>query len=460
MNLKDPKLWGAILPAIEEGQVVPIIGHELLEIQTENGPKMFHRVVAERLAEKLEVPTENLPENFETNDVVCAYKEFHGDPAAVDADTILGIIAEINAPTPEPLRLLAEIRDLRLFISTTFDTLLEKAIFEVRKQKPIVVSFPPLDTSELMDFDEVKLKSAGSMVFQILGRASMSSDFALTEGQVLEQMLDFMSSEGRPRKLIFKLQKSHLLILGVGFPDWLARFLLRISREKPLWDSRPQMEIIADGRSAQKEFMRFMERFSPSKSRLITDASPVEFVRELHRQWSARQTDKSPASLSASAQTVSSQTMSSGSIFVSYAHEDFEATKSLVTQLKNAGLEVWFDEDFLKTGDKFKSIIERNIRLCCAFVPILSKNTQDNSPRPYRFERAVASEVAQDYFGTDTKFYFPVVIDETSNKDLIEYRTNLFGCTGERAPNGNVSQDLIAALDSAQKAYRKMHVPR
>ncbi len=451
-NIWEDVLWDDLLPAIEEGQVVPIVGRELLMVDTDTGPQMFHRLVAVRLAAELKIPTDRLPPEFDTNDVVCACKEFHGDPLAVRPQLLLRIIKELNVQTLEPLRLLAEIPNFRLFVSTTFDTLLEDSIAAVRGRKPVGVAYPP--ASNLIDYDEGLLDESGSLVFQILGRGSMSSTFAVTEGQMLEQMHEFMASEGRPRKLITKLQQSHLLILGVGFPDWLGRFLLRLARARPLWDSRMITEVIADGRFMQPEFAKFLTRFSPQQTRFFTEGTPVDFVKELHRRWFELHPKTIPAAPRPGGAGEKPASMNSGSIFISYAHEDEKAAFRLADELTAAGLEIWIDRR-LNPGDDYQSIISQYIRDCCAFVPLLSQSTQDDAPRWFRKEWAQAIQIASSYFGTESNYLFPVVIDATPSNDLIEFRRNLFGRTAVRAVGGGVSPELIGQLDAAQKAYRK-----
>ncbi len=452
----ETSFWDDLLPLIEDGQVVPIVGRDLLEMTPHS---FFHHMVAEQLAAELHIPKDRLPPDFETNDVVCACADFHGDSLAVRPQLILRILNKLKPPDPtalpEVLRLLAEIPEFHLFISTTFDTLLEEAIEAVRKRKPAVVAFPPASSN--IDFDEALLERCGSMVFQVLGRASVSSTFAMTEGQMLEQMHDFMAGEGRPKKLIAKLQQSHLLILGVDFPDWLARFLLRLARTKPLWDSRNFMEFIADTRCMQPDFAQFLERFSPLRSHLYTDGSPTDFVRELHRRWFERHPASETPVVSVAADAEKPSMMAPGSIFISYAAEDRKAAFRLADELANAGLEVWIDRR-LKPGDNFREVIEGNIRLCSAFVGVISRNTQDDSGagRWFRKEREQAVGKAGFYYGTDRRFLFPVVVDNTQDNELMEYRKQTFGeRSAVRAPDGQVPPELIQELDVAQKAYRR-----
>ena len=51
----DEDAWDDLLNYIEERRVIPIIGPELLKVDTETGPRLLYDWVAERLAVKLGV---------------------------------------------------------------------------------------------------------------------------------------------------------------------------------------------------------------------------------------------------------------------------------------------------------------------------------------------------------------------------------------------------------------------
>ena len=456
MIATDSDIWEDLILAIEEGQVVPILGRDLLTVEYEGKPYLLHHLVAQRLAADLKVDTSTMPATFDTNDVICAYEGFHGDPMSVNP-RIVRILKNLKLTPPEPLLLLAEIPMFKLFISASFDMLLEEAITQKRGRAPAVVAFPP--ASNVTDFDESLIEQHGSVVFQILGRASASAPFSVTEGQLLEQMHEFMSGARRPEKLIARLQESHLLMLGVHFPDWLGRFLIRLARAKPLWDSRPMMEVIADDRTGQEEFAGFLKHFSPMQSRLFNSGSPVDVVRELHRRWFERHPAGAAGSASPARQAATGEkpeTMMPGSVFISYASEDRAPAFRLADVLTAQGLEVWVDRR-LTPGNDYRDLIERHIRECAAFVPLLSRHTQTEDERWFRKEWAQACDRARAYFGTDRGLLFPVVVDDTPNNELSELRREIFGRTAVRAPAGEAPAELVSNLDAAQKAWRKQN---
>lgn len=448
----DEIFWGDLLHAIDEGTVVPIVGRDLLVVDTPNGLVPFHRVAAQRLAQELRVPVEILPADFDTNDVSCAYKERNGNPLAVNK-AVARILDDLSSghPACEPAKQLAEIRKFQLFISTTIDSLLEDAMATVRGNKPAVGAFPP--AGEIVDYDENKVKEQGSMVFHIFGLASFSSSFAVTEGQMLEIMHDFMTSDRRPNDLITKLQRSHLLILGVDFPDWLARFLLRIARKDPLWRDRDFSETFADPRASREDFSKFLRYFSTQNSTIYPGGSPVEFVKELHRRWM----EKNAKQTVAPAPTGEIGPWVPGSVFISHASEDHEAAFRLADELSKADIEVWVDRR-LNPGDGFRDIINYHIRECAAFVAVLSANTnnEDGPGRWFRDEWAQARDMSKRFTGTNRSFVFPVIVDQTASNDLNAIRRDVFGCSAVKAPGGVPPGDLVSQLDGAQKAYRKM----
>ncbi|HTB62631.1 MAG TPA: toll/interleukin-1 receptor domain-containing protein [Opitutales bacterium] len=447
MSDKDTYQWNVLLRAIKDRNVVPMVGNDLLMVDTPDGPQMYYRLVAEQLANGLGIPRDRLPEGFDPNDVICAYERFHGDLGKIK-DRVLDIHESLKPAMPEALRLLAEIPAFNLFISTTVDSLLADAVEKVRKKRPVEMAFPDAD------FDDDKLQYAGSAVYHILGMATSYSRFAVTEGNMLEFMHDLMTNKEKAKNLINKLRSSHLLILGVTFPDWLARFLLRLVREGPLWNERPMTEVIVDGGRSPPDFVRFLRKFSPENTVVMTDISPVDFVRELHRRWMEKygSTELPPPPGSEPAD------MASGSIFISYAREDRDAAMRLVKELTAKNLEVWVDQLNLNPGDAFNEKIRKHINNCSAFVAVLSRNTEDQQPRYWRREWYEAKEKSKHYTATDCGFIFPVVVDDSAPGGLCSLQ--YFQLSSAIAPGGFPPEDLVKQLDRAQKNRRKLAANR
>lgn len=457
--------WERLLQAIESGKVVPIVGREALLVSTPQGLQRYDHLVARQLAEAFRVDTASLPAPFDINDVICRASNFRGSAPKDYLSRIIAITQSLRVEPPEVLRLLARIPKFQLFVSLTFDTLLEQALQDERGRAPAVGSFPA--ATDHVDFDPDLLDTHGCMVFQLLGRRSAITQFAVTEGQTLELMHRVMAGDNRPTRLIDRLRDSHLLLLGIGMPDWPSRFLLRMARTGPLWNDRDTDEIVAD--AAPDGLPTFLHRFSPEHS-LTYRASPLDFARELERRWFERYPRAAPPTrdadgdaspgLDAFAEEQPAD-MASGSVFVSYAREDRAAAFALADRLGEVGLEVWVDRR-LEPGAAYRRIIERNIVNCSAFVAVLSAATQDASPRWYRREWSIASKQNETYFGTGSNFIFPVIIDGSTSRDHAE-TLSLFAAHGThaaKAPAGQPDEALIQSLQKSQRLWRKLHAQR
>src|SRR5687768_9292748 len=108
--------WQNLLRALTAHQVIPVIGRELSLVETADGPVQYHHLIARELARALGVPTDQLPADFIVDDVVC---DAAGVRWTAARRALLSVIDEIDAQPAEPLRQLAEVRDFRLFVSTS-----------------------------------------------------------------------------------------------------------------------------------------------------------------------------------------------------------------------------------------------------------------------------------------------------------------------------------------------------
>jgi hypothetical protein len=71
MTELDEDAWDDLLSFIEERRVIPILGPELLRVETDRGPRLLYEWLAEKLAARLNVNTAQLPQPYTLNDVVC-----------------------------------------------------------------------------------------------------------------------------------------------------------------------------------------------------------------------------------------------------------------------------------------------------------------------------------------------------------------------------------------------------
>jgi predicted ATPase len=101
-------------------------------------------------------------------------------------------------------------------------------------------------------------------------------------------------------------------------------------------------------------------------------------------------------------------------VFLSYASQDADAAGRICDALRTAGLEAWFDQSALRSGDAWDALIRRQIKECALFVPIISANTQAREEGYFRREWNLAAHRTLD-MADDRAFLLPVVIDATTD---------------------------------------------
>ena len=406
-----------LLEFVEDGKVVPIIGEELLRVGQNGDEIPLYRYIADKLAERLEIPAASLPAEPSLNAVVCHYLQAGGRPEEV-YPKIRPILNQARFAPPEPLLQLAGIDRFKLFVTLTFDSLLAAAIDQVRTAgRALELAYSPKNAQDLPGpLEELRQP----VVYHLFGKLSSQPDFVITEEDMLE-FLHHMQSRSVAEHLFDALRNNHLLFIGCAFPDWLSRFLLRITKSRQLSLGRTEMEyLVGSLTNRDSDLVVFLRLFS--RQTKIASCSPAKFVRELSARYESR-TASSAASRSApnfaamhpSDGRESATGMKLGAIFISYTHEDQAAALRLRDFLENeAGIDdVWIDHRRLEAGDDWDHQIRRNIKNCSYFMPVISAASTRRLEGYFRREWRWASERAMD-FADSVPFIIPVVIDDTA----------------------------------------------
>lgn len=414
---EGPRFWDQLLQLLEEGRVVPILGPDLLVSSVGGRSVHLYPFLAERLAEYLEVSADDLPETGTLHEVACRFLGQNGQLEDIYSGLKRVFPSREEFPLPTPLLQLAGIRPLKLFVTTTLDPFLQQALDEVRfggQPRTRVFAYAP---NAVQDLDQAIDEMDRPSVFHLFGRLSAVPEYVVTDEDTLELVHALQSETRRPSRLFDELDRRQLLLLGGGFPDWLARFFLRISRRERLWLVRGRTDVVADARMRDDpSLVAFLKQFS-SRTR-ISSLGAVEFVDELHRRWIERH----PVQEAAPEEPVHARApqgaleMEPGAVFLSYASEDRPVVDALKQELEAAGVDVWFDRDALGGGDDYEKKIRRNIESCSLFVPILSRNTLTSRRRFFRLEWDWAERVAVQA-PPNQRFIVPLVVGDVSPND-------------------------------------------
>ena len=411
----DDDAWDDLLNFIEEKRVIPIIGPELLKVETETGPRLFYDWLADKLSAKLNVDTALLPQPYTLNDVVCWFLSARG--RREDTYTrVRSILREITFEPPKALKQLAEITDFDLFVTTTFDSFLEQAINNQRfggAQSTEVISYTP---NRVADIPCEREHLQRPVVYHLLGRCSASPTYVVSDEDMLEFVCALQREHLTPEKLFYELEHNHILLIGSNFSNWLARLFLRMAKRRRLSDPREVGEVLADDHSGSDErLMAFLQQVSV-RTRVYTGAE--HFVDELHRRWMARRKPADVISLNAAPQRFMppEREMPDNAVFISYAREDLVAVQKLKAAFDQAGIKVWFDMERLESGDDFDRKIQKNITRCAYFIPIISAATERRLEAYFRREWSYALDRTRN-MADDALFILPVCVDAIDERN-------------------------------------------
>ena len=426
------EFWEDLLANIEERRVIPIVGPELVAFDRDGTRTTLNRLVAEKLTEKLRIPSQGLPEGFGLNEVVCAHLAARGRREEV-YPKIRAIVRETPLAPPEALRRLARIPAFDLYVTLGFDSLLVDAVNAERFGGQARTEHLGYSPAKPQDLPAERDKLANPVVYSLLGKLSVAPDYVASDEDTLEFMCA-LQTERRPHLLFDELHNNNLLIIGCAFPDWLARFFIRISKSRQLSAQRGESEILVDRiASSDANLVLFLEHFSYATKIAPMDADG--FVAELERRWFERHRGwQPPAAAPAPAAAAPAKAalpghgahgapalpdMAPGSIFISYAKEDLAAVQALQKALESLGVDVWFDKDRLEAGDLYDQKIKRNIRSCSFFMPVISRTTERRLEGYFRREWRLADERTMG-IADNMPFILPVVVDDTA-----EYSDNV-----------------------------------
>ncbi len=447
----DDDAWDDLLSFIEERRVIPIVGPELLQVATERGPRLLLDWVAEKLAGRLNVDVRELPQPYTLNDVVCWFLAARGrrEEAYV---RLRGIIKDANFEPPTALRQLAAIADFDVFVTTTFDSLLENAINQVRfagAPSTDVLSYSP---NRVVDLPSERDQLQRPVVYHLFGKLAASPTYVISDEDLLEFICALQSEHLAPEKLFHELEHSHLLFIGSSFTNWLARLFLRMAKRQRLSDPRDVGEVLADDHSGQDDrLVSFLQQVSV-RTRIYMGAE--RFVEELHTRWQARRKPVAIASVAAPARFLPpAREMPDNAVFISYAREDLRAVQQIKAGLEAVGVTTWFDIDRLEVGDDYDRKIQRNIARCSYFIPVVSATTQRRLEGYFRREWSYAMDRVRN-MADGALFILPVSIDTTTAAEaLVPDRFKALHFT--QLPDGQVTPEFAQRLGDFMRARNK-----
>jgi len=404
--MPDDLEWDEFLLYVRDGRVVPVIGNELVKVEHEGHQRTIESILARDLASELGVEVPDAASEVRLSTVAFRYLQARGSTKRLYPKLKVVLDRRPFEP-PEVLRQLAAIREFPLILTTTFSPLMRTAIDRERfagRAETEVLAFTPYSKP-----GDLRSASAlpGACVYHLFGMASSMPDYVITDEDLIE-FLHGLQSERRPQNLFDYLRGRHLLFLGCGYTNWLARFFIRTLRNERFASGNPQKSeiVVDDATRDDSELAVFLRQYD---SHVFRSLRADEFVAELHRRLAQENARAAPAP---SASGTHQREMPAEAVFLSYAREDLVHVRALADSLERAGIDIWFDERRLVGGVDWDAMIHDNIRRCSLFVPFISRNTEAATEGYFRVEWRLALRRALRMAPT-RPFIMPVAVDDT-----------------------------------------------
>jgi len=438
MSMSDAEdFWEDLLAKIECNQVIPVVGSQLLTVVEGGREALLYRVLAERLLARYDLTARGigpgdvgalgekdvaLRPHQEINDAVCAILKQRGKRVqnlyCPIYELLKPLVDEAAEVSLQPLRNLACVTGFHLFVTTTPDDLLARAIDAERhggvEKTEHIVFAPKLASNARKDLPEVR-PSGYTAVCYLFGKVCpLPLAFAIHEEDTLEFVHDLQINAAQSMgRVLSELRTQNLLLIGCDFADWLSRFFIRLSNTQRLAENRYKREFLIEQSADSGSLTLFLERFSPDT--WIFPGSAREFADELARRWREKHPSTAPSAEKPPPIPLKD------AIFISYSRTDLPAARRLFAGLKEIGADaVWFDNYELAAGDNWERKIRDAIKDCYLFMPLISASTEARHEGFFREEWDVATKRVSRIMGE--KFIIPVVVDKDYNGDADRFR--------------------------------------
>lgn len=435
--------WDDLIDCLLEGRrnVVPIIGSELLDLQSdpEYGKVGLADLLAERcrpiLVEKLErfginsgkIPYGASLEKLRQVERAASRESVEFD-RHVDFSQILQteqreLLKSLGEDLlPPSLKLLADMREeFPLILCTTPDDLVSRHLGLSPNQILATNLDHPVDLPD--DWSPHPSQGASSpptKLFHLFGRIEGGRAPALHYEDCLEYLCH-LHHNGRPGRLLSHLGSCQLLFLGQRLPEYLILMFVRLLRgDRLMREGKDKLEAFVESDlSHDAPFVGFLKQYW-ARTRIYSEGGSLRFLQELHRRWSEASEKPTPAKRV-------DEEEDRPSIFISFANDNRKEALALANALERSQLPVWIDSRELQPGDHFPSKIERQIRRCRLFVPLLSKKAVKLPAEAwFRREWNQVRLMLEDN-ETELTWVIPVILDDLSpsSSDLRYYFSDL-----------------------------------
>jgi len=378
----DEPLWDKLIEQIIDGNVIPVIGANLL-IDDNSNP---HQVIIDFLAKGFRLSTK--PTSF---------SELVYDPDYLKANKnkdeniyyqVNKTLAGYKFPPSKSLERLLSIRQFPFVITTSFTPVVEQVMQAIWGEELKVMRFNnnPSENNDIKSSTDLRKPT----VYYMFGKVGEGAHkYMLTDTDILEFVSSWLSNTNtRPKNLFNELKNKYLLMLGNTYDNWLFRFIWYSMRKSNMSEGMYAYDHL------DESLIHFLER-----TKIFTKMNTADVIGQIIERLNKKLKEKE--------QTKFDRPEENTDVFISYSRADSDIAEKLYEALTAQGIRVWYDRQNLTFGGNFMEEIRKAIRTTKYFVPILSSNIikEKDESHVYRNEWDQAIEVA---ISMGRKFIIPL----------------------------------------------------
>lgn len=369
-NVEEP-LWDLLIQKIIDGDVIPVIGPEMLTINGVDINTYLVHAFGRKLAMK------KLPNTFSELVYAPEYKNLYGNKNRIYFQ-IANIFAKKKFEATPLLNRILSIRQFPFVITTSFTPIVEDAMRTIWNDELRVLRFNnnPRENDDIRTGADLRKPT----VYYMFGKVCDGvKKYALTDIDMLDYVASWLSNDSRtrPKNLCNELRDKYILMLGNNYSNWLFRFIWYSIRKPDLGRGMFAYD------ATDESLINFLER-----SETFIKQNTADVVDQLISRLEKKLAENEKTKFNKPEENID--------IFISYSRSDSEIAEQLYELLSKQGKKVWYDKHNLTEGGYFMEEISKAIRSTKYFVPILSHNiTKEKADRHvYRNEWDIAIDVA------------------------------------------------------------------
>ena len=413
--------WNLLLEAINNCSVVPILGNEIFQIESNGKKELLEEFILQELAKKFDVPYEvgmgysSINDKIEELNFQNLRFRRMGDITDIYYE-INSIFRNIRFSELLLLKKILSLSKFPLILTTSFNPIIEDILLETSENTK-VYSYNRSMKSDIPN----NISSETPALYYLFGRLSkMKNSFMVTEDDLLEYLHCWHNDDTRPKNLVKYLENKYLLVIGCDYPNWLFRFLWYSIRSFSLSGTNYETQGLVANNTLKKdsELIKFLSRV---QTHVYEDSSL--FIDKLTERWNEYkietkiENEDDVVEKPDKRENIKKNTNIAIDIFISYAHEDYEAASKIEKLLIENGASVWLDKRALSPSEDYRAEIKTIIQKTKRFMPILSGNTIKEESRFFRREWTWALNELE--CRLSIPYIAPVVIDSIDINDVL-----------------------------------------